>query len=152
VLGQIAVAGAGGELFDFDAQARRLDKLIPEYPDRFVPIYGPQVSLVFAPFARCSYEVAVAAWLMLTALLYGLCCFVVWRALPALGEYRWLTLIGAAAFPPFYLLIANGQTTALALVCVTSAFFALKAGRPWFAGLALGSLFYKPSLGLVLPF
>src|SRR5207248_9497414 len=38
------------------------------------------------------------------------------------------------------------------LACVTAAYVALRAGRPWVAGLALGSLFFKPSLGLAFPF
>jgi hypothetical protein len=60
-------------------------------------------------------------------------------------------LVLAAAYPPFYQLVANGQTGVLALLCVTAAYFAFRSGRPWLAGFALGSLFYKPSLGLALP-
>ena len=55
-------------------------------------------------------------------------------------------------FPAFYLLIAFGATSALALLCVTAAYVSLKTGRRWLAGLALGMLFYKPQLGIILPF
>jgi hypothetical protein len=151
VLGQIGLENASADLYDFDAQARRTDRLVPEYPDRFVPLHGPQMSVFFEPFARLPYVAAVTAWLAITAALYGLCCFALWAATPALRQYRWLTMVGCAGYPAFYLLIANGQIAVLALVLVTTGYFALRADRPWLAGLALGSLFYKPSLGLVLP-
>ena len=41
VLGQITVKGVPGDLYDFDTQAKRTDRLVPEYQDRFVPVYGP---------------------------------------------------------------------------------------------------------------
>ena len=106
--------------------------------------------MLFGPLAKLSYEAAVAVWLTLTAALYGLCCALLWRTLRVLRPYRWLALVGAVGFPPFYMLMANGQTTVIALVLVTAAYFALRAHRPFLAGLALGSLFYKPSLGLAL--
>src|SRR5262249_29358271 len=42
------------------------------------------------------------------------------------------------------------QISALALVCVTAGFFALRAGRPFLAGVFLGSVFYKPSLAVAI--
>jgi alpha-1,2-mannosyltransferase len=45
-------------------------------------------------------------------------------------------------------LIAWGQTSAMALVCFTLLFFALRGGREFLAGLALGLLIFKPQLGL----
>jgi hypothetical protein len=45
-------------------------------------------------------------------------------------------------------MVGYGQISALALVCTTAAWLALRADRPWLAGLAIGSLVYKPQLGL----
>jgi hypothetical protein len=152
VLGQIANEHASADLYDFTAQAARMDRLVPDYEDRYAPIYGPQVSLLFAPFARLPYEIAWGAWMALTCAGYGICCAVLWRAQPALRPYRWVAILLAAAYPAFYLLIAFCHNSVLALICVTAAYFALRARRPWLAGLALGSLIYKPALGLALPF
>ncbi len=55
----------------------------------------------------------------------------------------------AAASPAFFNLVAHGQNSALALLCFTGMFFALKHERHFVAGLALGSLIFKPQLGLV---
>jgi hypothetical protein len=152
VLGQIANDRASAELYDFAAQAARMDRLVPDYENRFAPIHGPQLALFFAPLARLPYEVALAVWIAVTCAGYALCCALLWRAVPALQPYRWLAVVLAAGYPAFYLLIAFGQSSILALGCVTGAYFALRAKRPWLAGFALGSLIYKPSFGVVLPF
>jgi hypothetical protein len=65
-----------------------------------------------------------------------------------LRNYRFTVLILALAFPPFWHLIAWGQTSALALVCFTLAFFALGAQHEFLGGLAFGCLIFKPQLGL----
>ena len=152
VLGQIANDHAAGDLYSFTAQATRMDALVPHYENRFAPIHGPQMSVLFAPLARLPYEVAVAVWLLLTAAGYALCWFLLWSASTSLRSYWWLAGILAIGYPAFYLLIAFGQNSVLGLGCVTGAYLALKAGRPWLAGFALGSLVYKPVFGFALPF
>jgi hypothetical protein len=152
VLGQIATEHATSDLYDFTAQAARMDRLVPDYENRFAPIHGPQVSLLFAPLARLPYEMAWAVWIAITCAGYGICGALLWRAQPALRPYRWVAIVLAAGYPAFYLLVAFGQSSVLAVICVTAAYFALRARRPWLAGLALGSLIYKPSLGIALPF
>jgi hypothetical protein len=54
----------------------------------------------------------------------------------------------AAAYPGFFSLIAFGQSSAPALALFTLAFFALHARQPFLAGVAIGSLVYKPQLGM----
>ena len=114
----------------------------------YVALYGPQVSLLFAPFARLSYEWALLAWSLLNALIYALCVYAVWKACPNLLRYRWTVLMLALAFPGFFHLVAWGQTSGLALACFTLAFLALRKQRRFLAGLAIGSLIFKPQLGL----
>jgi alpha-1,2-mannosyltransferase len=152
VLGQIANERAAGDLYSFTAQAKRMDALVPHYENRFAPIHGPQMSVLFAPLARLPYETAVAVWLLLTAAGYALCWFLLWSASSSLHSYGWLATILAIGYPAFYLLIAFGQNSVIGLGCVTGAYLALKAGRPWLAGFALGSLVYKPVFGFALPF
>jgi hypothetical protein len=129
-----------------------MDRLVPDYENRFAPIHGPQISLLFAPFARLPYEMAWAVWIAITCAGYAICCALLWRAQPALRPYRWVAIVLAAGYPAFYLLVAFGQSSVLALICVTAAYFALRSRQPWLAGFALGSLIYKPSLGIALPF
>ena len=111
VLGQIANDHAPAELYDFTAQAARMDRLVPDYENRFAPIHGPQISLLFAPLARLPYEVAFGIWIAFTCAGYALCCALLWTAEPALRRYRWIVLTLAAGYPAFYLLIAFGQSS-----------------------------------------
>lgn len=148
-LGTIAVQGRGDLLYDIRAQAELARQLVPQAPDSlYVPLYGPQVSLFFAPFARLPYGWALAAWLCINALIFAFCCYVISRTCPALQAHRWTILILAIAFPGFFHLLAWGQTSVMALLCFTLAYLALQSDRKLLAGLAIGSLAFKPQLGL----
>jgi hypothetical protein len=152
VLGQIALERSPGELYDFAAQARRTDRIVPDYEDRYLPVHGPQLSMLFGPFALVPYLSALALWLVFSAVSYLLCCYLCWKRCAALRHYRWASLVLVLGYPAFYLLIAFGATSALAVLSVTAAYVSLKAGHRWLAGFAFGMLFYKPQLGVILPF
>jgi hypothetical protein len=108
--------------------------------------------MLFAPFARLPYVAALTLWLLLSTAAYLWCCYVCWKQFPALRHYRVATVALVLGFPALYLVIAFGSTSALALLCVTAAYSSLRTGRRWLAGFALGMLFYKPQLGVILPF
>ena len=149
-LGTLALRARGDLLYNIRGQAAVMEKLLPRTAGTFfVPLYGPQVSLLFAPLARLTYGVALPIWLLLNAAIYALCCSAVWRkTCPNLRRHGGTVLILALAFPGFFHLIAWGQTSGLALLLFTLAYFALRADRPFLAGLAIGSLIFKPQLGL----
>jgi alpha-1,2-mannosyltransferase len=113
-----------------------------------LPLYPPQVSILFMPLASLSYGWALALWWGCGALVYGICCYSIWQACPNLRGVGGTVLILAMAYPAFFHLIAWGQTSALALGCFTLMFFALRARREFLAGLILGCLIFKPQLGL----
>jgi hypothetical protein len=56
------------------------------------------------------------------------------------------------AAPALHFALTFAQISAIGLLCVTGGFFALRANRPFLAGLAVGSLIYKPQLGLAAAF
>src|ERR1700730_1375760 len=148
-LGNLALRDRGDSLYDMRAQAKLAKELVPQASDSlYVPLYGPQVSLFFAPFARLPYGLALSAWLSVNVLIYAFCCYAVWKACPHLQAYRGTALVLAIAFPGFFHLLAWGQTSGLALLCFTLAYLALRRDQRWLAGLALGSLILKPQLGL----
>jgi hypothetical protein len=150
-LGSLTLAHRGADLYNMRAQAELAAQRVPAAAGiRYLPLYPPQVSILFAPFAQLSYLWALILWLTLSVLIYGLCCGAVWRACPNLRNYKLTVLILALACPAFWHLIAWGQTSALALACFTLAFFALRAQRELLAGLAFGCLFFKPQLGLAV--
>ena len=148
-LGTPALERRGGDLYDMNAQAALAARRVPNAAGiRYLPLYPPQVSILFAPFAHLSYAWALALWWVCTGSIYGLCCYRIWRACPNLHDYGGTVAILAAASPAFFHLIAWGQTSALALGCFTLAFFFLRDRREFLAGLVLGCLIFKPQLGL----
>jgi alpha-1,2-mannosyltransferase len=148
-LGSLALAHRGGDLYNLQVQAELAAQLVPSAAGiRYLPLYPPQVSIFFTPFARLSYPCALTLWLAISALVYALCCYAIWRACPNLRSDKVTVFILALAFPAFWHLIAWGQTSALALACFTLAFFALRARREVLAGLVFGCLIFKPQLAL----
>ena len=148
-LGRLALQDRGDLLYDMRAQADLARQFVANAPDSlYVPLYGPQVSLFFAPFTRLPYGDALAVWLAVNVLIYAFCCYAVWKSCPGLQTYRCTVLILAVAFPGFFHLLAWGQTSGLALLCFTLAYLALRRDLTLLAGLAIGSLIFKPQLGL----
>jgi len=154
VLGSIALAHRGPDLYNMNAQAALAVARVPQSAGiRYLPLYPPQVSIFLAPWARLPYAWAFAAWSVFSTLIYALCCYALWLACSNLQrsdlrQTRWTVLALAAGFPAFFHLIAWGQTSALALACFTLAFFSLCGKREFLAGVALGLLVFKPQLGL----
>ena len=148
-LGNLALSGRGDLLYDMRAQSELIRHLVPEASGySYVALYGPQVSLFFAPFAKLSYASALLAWLLLNTAIYAVCCVATWRLCPNLQRSPGTVLILAAAFPGFFHLLAWGQTSGLALLCFTLAYLALRKEKRFLAGLAIGCLVFKPQLGL----
>jgi alpha-1,2-mannosyltransferase len=148
-LGWLARTHDGSNLYDVNAQAMLAAQHVPQAAGiRYLPLYPPQVSILFAPLADLSYPWALVLWWLCSSTLYGVCCYPVWRACPNLRDCGGTVILLAAAFPAFAHLIAWGQTSALALACFTGMFFLLRDGREFSAGLVLGCLIFKPQLGL----
>jgi alpha-1,2-mannosyltransferase len=148
-LGTLALDHRGDLLYNMPAQTALLGTLVPEAAGSlYVPLYGPQVSLLFSPLARLAYPRALLAWLLLNLAIYALCCRAVWKRCSNLQRSAGTVCILAVAFPGLFHLLAWGQTSGLALACFTLAFLALRSGRPVAAGLAIGCLIFKPQLGL----
>ena len=148
-LGSLAAAHRGSDLYDMNAQAALAAHRVPEASGiRYLPLYPPQVSILFAPSAGLSYGWALGLWWVFSAGVYTVCCYFIWRACPNLQHYGNTVALLALAFPAFFHLIAWGQTSALALACFTAMFFLLRDRREFLAGVVLGCLIFKPQLGL----
>ncbi len=163
-LGTLARLGHGDLLYNMPAQAALIAHTVPSAgPLLYLPLYGPQVALFFAPWSRLPYPIALSAWALFNAILYGLSILCVLRVLdpssnvvadaknPVLlrsGAHRRLVWTLALAFPGFFALIAWGQTAGVGLALFTAAWLALQSHRKVLAGLALGTLVFKPQLAL----
>ena len=150
-LGSLALQHRGTDLYDMTAQAAVAAERVPQAAGiQYLPLYPPQVSLFFAPLAHLSYDWALILWWACSAAIYGACCYSVWRVCPNLRGYEGAVFALAAGFPAFVLLIAWGQTSALALGCFTLGFFLLRGRQEFLAGVAIGCLIFKPQLGLAV--
>ena len=121
-LGSLALSHRGAELYNPEAQSQLAAQRVRVATGiHYLPLYPPQVSIFFAPFASLPYPSALLLWLTLTALLYGACCYATWRTCPNLRNEKLTVVILTLSFPAFWHLIVWGQTSALALACFTLA-------------------------------
>jgi alpha-1,2-mannosyltransferase len=148
-LGAIAAEHRGEDLYDMNTQATLAAQRVPQAAGiKYLPLYPPQVSILFAPLAHLPYSSALAMWWAFSAAIYAVCCYCVWQACPNLQDKGSLVIILAVAFPGFFHLIAWGQISALALLCFTLIYFLLRVQREFLTGVVLGCLIFKPQLGL----
>lgn len=149
VQGVVAREHNAAALYDMAAMGRMVPRLVPlTHESTYPPVYGPQVSVFFLPFASLSYHAARNLWVLISFVVYALCCYAIWRVCPRLRDRPWSVLLLLVAAPALHYTLGFVQISAIALVCFTAAFLALRADRPFLAGLAIGSLIYKPPLGI----
>src|SRR5579863_9998451 len=96
-LGLLANEHRGTDLYEMGPQAQMAAEHVPQAAGiRYLPLYPPQVSLLFAPLAHLSYGRALALWWFFSAALYALCCYGVWRLCPNLKPHGITVVILAA--------------------------------------------------------
>jgi len=135
-------------LYDWGTFASALPVIVPAAQDiLFLPVYPPQLALLFSPLARLSYLPALAVWTLLSVGLYVGGMWKVWRRLPALHAYPFETWCFVLGFMPFLQLVSHGQVASLAMPFLAVALRGFQGQRPLLVGLALGSLVFKPQLG-----
>jgi hypothetical protein len=139
------------EMLTIAAPAKPLPDPHPPGNVRIPNLYGPQVGLMFAPFARMPFLWAAVLWLVFSFLIYFGCVYAISRRYSAIRPHRATVALAALAFPPFWHCMIRGQLSALLLLCFTIGFFALRANRQLLAGIALGLLVFKPQFLLAIP-
>jgi alpha-1,2-mannosyltransferase len=151
VLGRLAVDGDASLLYDTQGQADYLRAAVPGADlTYFVPVYGPQVALAFAPFAWFPYLASLALWLVTTLIAYALCCMAALRFVPTLKPFRTELILLALASPALWQLLIHGQNSAIGLASYTIGWLCLRSGKRVLAGIVFGLLFYKPQLAVAL--
>jgi alpha-1,2-mannosyltransferase len=145
VAGSFIREGRVNELYDLQPLYARAQAIVPGSRDTiYAPMQSPQTLLALSPVSAFSYPVAVTIWIVVIALLYTASCAITWRYCTGLHRHRYETIACAIAFPGLFSTVLHGQTSAVALLAVTAALFALRHGRPFVAGLAVGCLAFKP--------
>jgi hypothetical protein len=150
-MGAVVADDPRASLYDVDRLHAVQTALVPESdPELYLPVYPPQAWMLFAPVTALPYGIAAVLWTLLLIAGYAWIVRAAWRVVSArLPDGRFVAF-AAAAFPPFWNLVVNGQNTIIPLLAFFLAWRALEANRRFLAGLALGLLFVKPQFGLAL--
>ena len=111
-------------------------------------ISPPPVAWLALPFTARPFTTAYFVWsAMLLIALAG-----TWKlAAPGSGRARLILLITAVGWLPVVYGLQLGQPGFLVALGVAGSYALLKAGRPWWAGIALGALVLKPQLAFLVP-
>ena len=152
VMGSLMLDGRTEDLYSPEAHLaegrRRIDpnlRLYQPYSN-----YGPQVALAFVPLARLPYAQSLTLFLLFSALCYSLSVWITWRDLPGLAPYGRLVALLAAASPVLFSLLRYAQLSAISLLLLSLALAAFRRNRHFLAGIVLGTMMFKPQLGVVL--
>ncbi len=88
-LGTLALEHRGADLYDMKAESALAQQRVPQAGHlEYVSLYGPQVSLLFAPLAMLPYAWALTLWLTATVVIYGFCCYEIWKSCSGLQPIR----------------------------------------------------------------
>ena len=152
VMGSLMEDGRADDLYSPDAHLaegrRRIDPSLALYAP--YSNYGPQIAWAFMPLARLSYAGSLTLFLLFTAVCYALAVWLIWRDLPELARYGPLVALLAAASPLFLSLFRYAQLSAITLLLFSLALAAIRRDRRFLAGIALGTMIFKPTLGVLV--
>ena len=150
-MGAVVTADPKAPIYDVRRLHAVQTSLVPESdPELYLPVYPPTIGLMFAPFTVMSYGAAAAIWTLITIVGYAVMVRSTWRTFADRLPDASFVAAAAAAFPPFWNLVINGQNTIVPIAAFYLAWRALEGDRRFLAGLALGLLFFKPQFGLAL--
>lgn len=139
-------------LYDYNLQLKTFDEIDPARGSLYGPSpYPPFVALFFGLLARLPYRPAYILWFLISLTLYIAGIGSVIREAFANDRIRSsLALCFALAFPPFIVnTLVSGQLSSVA-ACSIGICIANERSKPFWSGLALSLLVYKPTLLLVV--
>ena len=142
--GHLVLEGRASDAYEpahaFAAQATHM----PEQDMTVYWFYPPQNFFLIAGFALLPFLPAFFLWVAA-----GVTCLALTvRALAPHSATVWLLL----ASPGLFWALRWGQTGFFAAALLGGAFYCLFHGRPFWAGILIGLLTFKPHFGLLLPF
>ena len=141
------------KLYDYNLQQKIFNQIYPAHEAFYGPSpYPPYVALFFRPFARISFESAYLLWMGISLALYvaGIAATVK-AVFPRERLKISLIFCFALAFYPFVFgTLLNGQLASVAVFSIGLAIFQESHLNPFWSGLALSLLAYKPTLLFLL--
>ena len=147
---RIGLAHGWPSIYDLHLQQAQLDAMgsgitIAELARYISP---PPVAWLAVPLTPLPY--AVAYWTWSALLLAALVAAWFWAA-PQAGRARVIYLVAAVGWLPVIYGLQLGQPGLIVAAGVAASYALLKANHPWWAGIALGAVVFKPQLAFLLP-
>ncbi len=144
----LTLAGDAVGAFDFHRIFGAEQLAVPANAQVFLWHYPPIYQMMVTPLALLPYGVS---WLVFVGL--GLCLYI--ATLRPLFDERLAAgadaIYLALAFPGAFICVFHGQNSLYSAAIFAGGLLLLERGRPYLAGLALGTLIYKPQFGVLLP-
>jgi hypothetical protein len=140
-------------LYDYGLQLKIFNEIDPTRGNLYGPSpYPPFVALFFGLIAHFPYRFAYVVWFGVSLALYVIG---VWAIAREVYPEDWLksslALCFALSFPPFLInTLVSGQISSLAVFSIGIAIGSEFRSRPFWTGVALSILTYKPTLLLVI--
>jgi len=143
-------------LYNSQHQHRKYHQLFPhQKQETSLPyVHPPFVAYFFRPISFIPYPAAFVLWVVLSIGLYLAGFLLIMKVSPSLAAYdRRTTLCVVLAFEPFLMeCLLGGQLSTVAFFSVCLGYFFQQRNHSFASGMALGMLFYKPTLlVLILP-
>lgn len=142
--GKMALNGMAAKAYDYLMLTEVEQSIYPNFKVYLPWLNTPVFFLIIAPFAILPFYFSYVLWVLVNSLL---CAWVSSRitslkvAIPAIF----------CSFP-FYAIVANGQSSALAAFLFGMLFLALKNKSLFLSGICIAFFLFKPQLGVLIPF
>jgi hypothetical protein len=151
---RILRAYPGTELYHLDLQARVQTELLQIKSEEALPYNHPPFELLlFLPFAGLSYSAAFYLWIAICIACGIAAAKLIGRQLPRLAEiWRWMPYALVVCLFPFFMVILEGQDSALALLLLVAAWVSMRRGADARGGFWLGLALFKFQIVLPLAF
>jgi len=150
---RILQAYPGTELYNLDFQARVQTELLHIKTEEALPYNHPPFELLlFLPLAGLSYSPAFYLWIAISFACGIAGAKLMGRELPRLREGWWLPCALVVCLFPFFMVILEGQDSALALLLLVAAWVSMRRGADARGGFWLGLALFKFQVILPLAF
>jgi hypothetical protein len=137
-------------LYDRNVQIESQKDLFPDHTGLLAFPYPPYVALACIPLSWFSYPVAYALHVIISICAFYLSFINIRKLIPLIDRFFLPAFTISLTFYPIFAAVFKGQLTAFILMLYTLIWRFTKEGKPFWAGLFMGLLLFKPQFAVPL--